>query len=369
MGKKLDLKYRPNQLDEIIGQDHIVKTFKQASSHNMFSNVYLFAGERGCGKTSLSRIVSKLMTCDDVKDGITCGKCRACVSITNVASLDVREINGANNKGIGDIRAIIDSATISPQELKMKIIVIDECHRLTPEANDAILKLLEEPPEYMSFILCTTESDKIIPTILSRCQRFNVKRLSRDEISKQIIKIAKIESIDISEDAISVITKIANGSMRDAIRHLEQIGTYGFGKRIELDDVCSYFGTSDRAFIIDIIKHICDGEIDLLLEKTNDLVMSSVDIKRAIYEISEMLRNIMILKVYSNDDNVSNIVNLATSEIKELKLISKNVNASKILKAADIFSDIDKKIGYNINDRWVIESALIRCVVLFRKSE
>ena len=364
--KSLYLKYRPTQLEDIVGQRQVVSTLKQASLNKEFSHAYLFSGNHGCGKTSTARILSTLMTCENIKDGKTCGVCRACKTIGDGASLDVKELDGATSRGIDNIKSLIDAALWSPQELSRKIYILDECHQLTKEATSALLKILEEPPDYLTFILCTTEVNKILPTILSRCQRFNFTKISSKEIAERLSYIAKQENIVIDEDAVNIIAKISRGSMRDAISCLEQIGTVASNKipKINAQHIQKYFGITDRLGIINIVKAIIDNNISLILDQVNDFIMASADSKQVMFEVSEIFRDIMVLKVQNAS---SKIIDLPDSEIQELKKLGEPLKLSQLLKLAHLFSDIDKKISYNLNERWVMEATLINCVALLRK--
>jgi len=367
--KSLYLKYRPVQLDDLVGQKNVVATLKQASANNEFSHAYLFSGDFGCGKTSTARILSSLLTCENVKDGKVCGECRACKTIHTGISLDVKELDGATSRGIDDIKALIDSAQWSPQELKRKVYIIDESHQLTKEATSALLKILEEPPSYLTFILCTTEIKKIIPTILSRCQRFNFGKISSKDISVRLKYIADNEKINIDEDAIYRISQLARGSMRDAVGYLEQIGTIAGDKSINKIHIQKYFGVSGRDGILNIIKAIVDENIPLVLDQVNDMIMASVNVKQIMFEISDIFRNIMVLKSNNGKEtnNINKLIDLSDGEIEELNKISKSMKLSHLLKLAHLFSDVERKMDFNINDRWIMEATLINCIAVLRK--
>lgn len=364
--KSLYLKYRPTNLDDMVGQRHIVATLKQASINKEFSHAYLFSGVHGTGKTSSARILAALMECEDVKDGKACGICRACKSIQAGACSDVKEIDGASNRGIDNVKALIDAASWSPQEFKKKIYLIDEVHQLSKEAISALLKTLEEPPSYLAFILCTTEINKILPTILSRCQRFNFTKILSKDISQRLTYIAKNENINIEEDAINIMAKMARGSMRDAISYLDQIGTVAANKKVTAPSIQRYFGVADRVAISNIIKAIIDGNVVLILDHINDIMMASADCKQILLEISEMFRNIMVIKAQNGN---SKNIDLPDYEIQELKKIGESLNLSQLLKLAHLFADIEKKIGFNINERWITEATLINCVSVLRKQQ
>lgn len=356
--KTLYRKWRPAQLDDVVGQRQVIATLKQASLSNVFSHAYMFSGERGSGKTTTARILSSLMTCENVKDAKVCGQCRACKTIHAGVCLDVHEIDAASNRGIDNVKAIIDAASWSPQELNKKIYLIDEVHCLSKEAVSALLKILEEPPEYLNFIFCTTEANKILPTILSRCQRFNFGKIASKDISQRLLHIAKNENIKVDENGTILMAKMARGSMRDAIGYLDQIGTVAAGKNITAEHIHKYFGLADRLGIFNIVKAIVEGNISLLMDQVNDMIMASVDTKEIMYEISDVFRNAMVLRV--QDGNVK-LIDLPENEINELKKISANLSVSQLLKLAHLFADVEKKMTFNINERWITEATLINC--------
>jgi len=357
-------KFRPFQLDDIVGQSNTVETLKQAAIKKSFSHAYLMAGNHGCGKTSTARILAALMECENTKDGKVCGECRACRAIHIGAAADVIEIDGASNSGVDNIKSLIDAAQWSPQELQRKVYIIDEFHRLTGPAESALLKILEEPPSYVSFILCTTEINKILPTILSRCQRFNFGKISSKDISQRLTFIAQSEKINIDTGSINIIAKLGRGSMRDAIGYLEQIGTVAAGKNITEAHVQKYFGVSDRVGILNIVKSIIDSNIALILDQVNDMIMASSDCRQVMYEISDVFRNIMVLKAQKGD---SKLIDLPDSEIEDLKKLGESLKITQILKLAHLFADVEKKMSFNINERWIMEATLINCVASLRK--
>jgi DNA polymerase-3 subunit gamma/tau len=299
------------------------------------------------------------MQCENVVNGRVCGTCKACKSIHAGVCIDVKEMDGAANRGIDNAKALIEAAQWSPQEFKKKIYILDEVHQLSKEAISALLKIMEEPPSYLVFILCTTEANKILPTILSRCQRFNFSKISSKEISQRLMLISKNENINIEEDAIDIIAKMSRGSMRDAISYLEQIGTVASGKNITSSIIHRYFGITDRLAIFNIVKSILDGNVSLILDQVNDIMMASADCKQILYEVSEVFRNVMVIK--AQNGNTKNI-DLPDNEIQELRKIGEGLNISQILKLAHLFSDVDKKMSFNINERWIIEATLINCI-------
>jgi len=362
--KTLYLKYRPLQLKDVVGQKYVIETLKQATIKDQFAHSYLMSGNHGCGKTSTARILATLMNCENIVDGQICGECRACKSIHVGASLDVKELDGATKRKIEDIRELIDGASWSPNELKRKIYIIDECHMLTKEATSALLKIVEEPPPYLTFIFCTTEIKKILPTILSRCQRFNFTKLSSSDITGRLAYIAKHENINIEEEGLVAISKMARGSMRDAIGYLDQVATVAKDKTIMASSINKYFGVVDRKAVFSILKAILAGNIPIVLDQVNDMIMASADTNAILYEISEALRSAMVPQAQDGD---SRLIDLPDYEIAELKKISEKLTMGQLLKLARLFSDVEKKMSFNINERWIMEATLINCVAALRQ--
>lgn len=357
--KSLSLKFRPSQLEDLVGQKHVISTLIKASENNAFVHTYLFSGNHGSGKTSSARILANLITCENPSNGKTCGKCRSCKTVPFGASIDVIELDGATKRGIDDIKDLKEGASWSPTELSKKIYIIDECHMLSREATAALLKVTEEPPEHLVFILCTTEINKIPQTILSRCQKFNFRKIYSKDIANRLIFIAKKENINIEEKAIYSIAQMSRGSMRDAIGYLEQIATLAQDKEIKQNHIQKYFGVADRLGIMNMIRAMVAGDIALLMDQVNDMIIASVDCKSILLEISEVLRNITLLGV--NGLNKESIIDLPDYEIEELEKIRKAVDHNKMLKLAAVFSSIEKEISVNINERWIMEATLIKC--------
>lgn len=365
MGKDvLATRYRPFQLEDVIGQKNLTTTLRQASIQDRFANSYVFCGTKGAGKTTSARILANLLTCEDVKDGKLCGKCVACKSIHNGFSSDVVELDGGQKRSVDDIQPLIDAARYSPHELKRKIFIIDECHQLSGTAISALLKITEEPPEYLTFVFCTTEVNKIPATILSRSQRFNFgKLLSKDAVGR-LEYIAKNENIEISKEALFEIAKLGRGSMRDAIGFLEQISTASGGKAITDKHVQKYFGASDRKAIHNMIDAMIGQNYASLMDQSNDLIMASSDIKSILYEISEVFRSIMVVKAQNGDVK---LLDLPDAEIQKIKELGTSLKLSQIDQLCRAFSSVNREIDYSINDRWVLESTLIRCASLLKK--
>jgi len=364
--KSLCLKFRPTQLEHVIGQNHVTATLRKASETGLFSQAYLFSGNHGCGKTSTARILANLMTCDNVVDGNTCGKCTSCKTVPNRTAMDVIESDGASKRGIDDIKMLKEGARWSPTILSKKIYIIDEVHQLSKEGISSLLKITEEPPEHVAFILCTTEINKILDTILSRCQKFNFRKIYSKDIAKHLLAIAQKENIKIEPEAVYALAKMSRGSMRDAIGYLEQIATLANDKEIKAMHIQKYFGVSDRLGVINIVKAMVAGNIALLMDQVNDLIMASVDSQGILLEVSNVLRNVMLLGISGLNKD---ILDLPDYEVAEMEKIRQLVDHNRMLKLAGIFSKIEREIKININDRWIMEATLINCSNFINKDK
>jgi len=358
------LKYRPFQLDEVVGQNSVTSTLKQATIAGKFANSYFFVGTKGCGKTSVARILANLMNCENPKDGKLCGKCRACQTIPSDVAMDVIELDGAANGNVENIQSLIDGARWSPNELKRKVYLIDEAHQLSSKAISALLKIVEEPPEYLSFIFCTTEPKKVIGTIPSRSQRFNFRRLLSKEIVGRIRFISDKEGVNITNEALFAIAKISRGCMRDAIVTLEQISTQAGKNMIDDNHIQKFFGLPDRQIVFQIVNSITGGNISLLLDQVNDLIMANVDTEAIAFEISEAFRTIMLLKAQNGQ---TKWIDLPDQEIEQLKKVGEAVKLGQLDKLSKQFSTLRKELEYSINERWVLESTLIHCTALLKQ--
>ncbi len=290
-------KYRPQTFDEIYAQDHITKILKNTIELDRTAHAYLFTGPRGVGKTSLARIFAKSLNC--LKDGPTitpCNVCENCTEITQGISADVIEIDGASNTGVEDIRDLQKELMYSPSNSKYKIYIIDEVHMLSKNAFNALLKTLEEPPENIIFIFATTEPHKVLPTIISRCQRFDFKRIPIPSIIERSRKICEIEKIAIADDALFMIAKKADGSMRDAQSLLDQVLAYG-KERLTLEDVLSIFGIVHTDVYNHIMHAISNKDATAIIQLLHDILDKGNDIQELLNGILDYIRNILLLKV------------------------------------------------------------------------
>jgi len=297
------LKWRPKNFDEIIGQDAVVATLKNAIQKDRLAHAYLFSGPRGVGKTSTARILAKALNCKDGPTLKPCSSCPACIDISQGRSLDVIEIDGASNRGIDEIRTLRENVKFAPTQGKYKIYIIDEVHQITAEGFNALLKTLEEPPPFVKFIFATTHPHKVMPTILSRCQRLDFRRISVMEIIAQLEKIAQAEKINIDKDVLFALAKASDGSLRDAESVLDQLISFSKDK-ISLQDVISMLGVVEQDMLFDITARIINKDARAALDLFNDIIDSGKDVSNFLMSLIEHFRNLMIAKVTQADSKL-----------------------------------------------------------------
>ncbi len=331
------LKWRPQNFDEIIGQNHISTTLKNTLEKNRIANAYLFAGPRGVGKTSTARILAKALNCKDGPTINPCGKCNSCVEIGKGISLDVIEIDGASNRQIDDIRALRENVKFSPTLGKFKIYIIDEVHMLTNEAFNALLKTLEEPPPFIKFIFATTHPHKIPSTILSRCQRLDFRRILTMEIVAQLNKIITAEKIDVDKEVVYAIAKSSDGSLRDAESILDQLVSFS-GKKVSLGDVIFVLGLIEQDALFEITDKIIEKNAVGALELLNKIIDEGKDISIFLANLIEHFRNLMVAKITQAD---SNLIDLPQETCKKL------LKQAQLLSLEEIFSFFNILVNTN----------------------
>ena len=294
------LKWRPNNFNEIVGQPHIVSTLKSAIEKERLAHAYLFSGPRGVGKTSTARILAKSLNCKEGPTVNPCGKCSCCLEISQGRSLDVIEIDGASNTGVEDVRSLRENVKFSPVSGKFKIYIIDEVHMLSISAFNALLKTLEEPPEFVKFIFATTHPDKIPSTVLSRCQRLDFRRISAVEIASQLEKIVKSEKIAVDKDVLFAIAKTSDGALRDAESILDQLVSFS-KEKVSLKDVISILGLVEQEALFEITDKIIQKDPKRALDLLNRIIDDGKDVNVFLNSLIEHFRNLMIAKVSKGD--------------------------------------------------------------------
>jgi DNA polymerase-3 subunit gamma/tau len=326
------LKWRPKIFDEIVGQDHIVTTLKNAIQKNRLAHAYLFSGPRGVGKTSTARILAKALNCKDGPTATPCGKCSSCLEIAQGRSLDILEIDGASNRGIDEIRALRENVKFAPTSGKYKVYIIDEVHQITSDGFNALLKTLEEPPEFVKFIFATTQPNKVPPTILSRCQRLDFRRISTIEIIAQLEKVAGAEKINVDKEVLFAVAKASDGSLRDAESILDQLISFSKDK-VSLRDAVSMLGLVSHDKLFEITDRIINKDARGALSLFNEIIDEGKDISVFLSNIIEHFRNLMIAKVTQAD---AQLIDLPQDICERLLKQAQAVSLAEILNVFNI---------------------------------
>ncbi|MFC1860063.1 DNA polymerase III subunit gamma/tau [Chloroflexota bacterium] len=348
-------KWRPQTLAEVVGQEQVTQTLLNALNNGRVSHAYLFCGPRGTGKTSTARILAKAVNCLTNGKGEPCNTCAMCQAITEGRALDMIEIDAASNRGIDDIRDLRERVSYAPNQARYKVYIIDEVHMLTREASNALLKTLEEPPSHVIFVLATTEAHKVIPTILSRCQRFDFHRISQKDVISQLIKICDAEGFHIAPEALQLMAKAATGSLRDAENLLEQLTTY-YGADVELNQVQAALGITGDWRTKELVKHIINNDVSAGVATINSVNNDGLDLNQFNRELVEYLRGLLLIKTGSGE-----AVDLTTEDIAELKDLAAGASLAQILMAVKLFGQLE--LGFDNYSTLPLELALVDCAL------
>ena len=360
-------KYRPQKFAEFIGQEHIVKTLTNAISGGMVSHAYLFAGPRGSGKTTIARLFAKAVNCQNRKNGEfePCNRCTSCLEITEGNAMDLIEIDAASHRGIDEVRELRDGIRFFPTKSKYKVFIIDESHQLTREAANALLKTLEEPPAYAIFILATTEIHKMIPTIVSRCQRFDFRKLTLSEIIKKLKIISEKERIKIEKPALELIVLNSEGSMRDAESLLDQVFTlYGnSGQEIKTEDIKDLLGLVEIELVSKFTDFLCQKKSSEAINFLNEVSEKGLDLEEFTKALIEYLRQALILKIMGIEGN--QIISGLTKEgLQKLKEQSENFKEEELRRILNLFLEAQNKMKYSPIPQLPLELAIIEATRL-----
>jgi DNA polymerase-3 subunit gamma/tau len=363
MYQVLARKYRPKIFDEIIGQDSIIQTLKNAVINDRVSHAYIFTGTRGVGKTSIARILAKSINCVNGPTINPCGICSACLQIQNGNSVDVIEIDGASNTGVDSIRDLKESIIYSPQSFRFKIYIIDEVHMLSNSAFNALLKTLEEPPAHAKFIFATTEIHKVPETILSRCQRFNFKRISTKIIFDKLKEIAIAEDIHATDENLMIIASLADGSLRDSLSIFDTAISY-FGKDIK-EDVSPVLGLTTKAAIFNLIDAVFRRDFEIAVKAARDIYESGADLRQFMKQAALYIRNILVVKLKYKDL----IYDLTDEEINALIPFAGQKSSEELLDMIDILINADSKYQRISSPLLMLELTLFRLFSIPQKKD
>ena len=353
-------KWRPQVFEDVVGQDHVVRTLKNAIKYNRIAHAFIFSGPRGVGKTSVARILSKAINCKEGPAEIPCNVCSNCKEITEGVSLDVREIDGASNRGIDEIRELRENIKFSPIASRYKVYIIDEVHMLTKEAFNALLKTLEEPPSHVVFMFATTEIYKVPATILSRCQHFDFKRVSIRQIAENLGKIAASDGITISDKGLLWIAQSGEGSIRDAQSVFDQVISYG-GTDIKDDDIEDLLGLKDRRFLFDISEAILDRDAGRCLTVIDEGYYSGVDMKQFYQMLLHHVRNLLLIKI---NDGGSFLDDLPDDEIDRLKSQAAKATRESHRRLLDILMAEEENVRRSLDPRLNLECMVVKMAYL-----
>ena len=356
MHKALYREYRPLVFDDVIGQDHIIRTLKNQIKENSMSHAYLFCGTRGTGKTTTAKILSRAVNCKADDQDHPCNQCSSCQSILDSSNLDVIEIDAASNNSVDDIRELRDTVKYTPANSKYKVYIIDEVHMLSQGAFNALLKTLEEPPSYVIFILATTEPNKIPATILSRCQRFDFKRVSVVDLIDRMKLICQSESIDIDEDALRIIARNGQGSVRDALSILDKCLSFG-GNILTGDQVLELLGGSDPDQLLKMAKSIMDSDVCKSMEMIEDYFMWGKDLRLLVEDITDFFRSLMMVKIFGQ---ASDLVDLTRDQAQTMMGLAKDIDTEEIIRILTILSDLSEKLRFSTNQRMTLEIYIMK---------
>ena len=350
-------KFRPQEFSDVKGQEHIVTTLRNQIKADRIGHAYLFCGTRGTGKTTIARIFAKAVNCEHPVDGSPCGECPTCRAIAAGTSMNVVEIDAASNNGVDNIRQIREEVEYRPTEGKYRVYIIDEVHMLSQGAFNALLKTLEEPPSYVIFILATTETRTIPVTILSRCQRYDFRRISMDTIAERLRELMETEQVPAEERALRYIAKMGDGSMRDALSLLDQCIAFYLGQELTYDRVLNTLGAVDTEVFSRLLRQVLDKDVTGAIRTLGDIVVEGRELGQFVTDLTWYLRNLMLVK---SSDDMEDVLDLSTENLALLREEAQMVDMDVLMRYIRIFSELGSQIKYAAQKRILIEIALIK---------
>lgn len=350
-------KWRPTSFEEVRGQDHIVKTLKNQINSGRIGHAYLFCGTRGTGKTSIAKIFARAVNCEHPVDGSPCGECSMCLQIAEGASLNVVEIDAASNNGVENIRDIREQVQYPPTDGRYRVYIIDEVHMLSIGAFNALLKTLEEPPSYVIFILATTEVHKIPITILSRCQRYDFKRISIDTIAGRLAELTQAEQIDVDDRALRYVARAADGSMRDALSLLDQCVAFHFGEKLTYDNVLEVLGAVDNRVFSKLFQAVLASDTKACIREIEEMIIQGRDLSQLVNDFVWYMRNLLIAKT---TDEPGDMLDMSEENLAVLKEEAAGIDTEMLMRYIRIFSELSGQLRYASQKRILVEIAFIK---------
>lgn len=350
-------KFRPDEFGEVKGQEHIVTTLKNQLKAERIGHAYLFCGTRGTGKTTIAKIFAKAVNCENPVDGSPCNECATCRAIATGNSMNVIEIDAASNNGVDNIREIRDEVQYSPAEGKYRVYIIDEVHMLSIGAFNALLKTLEEPPSYVIFILATTEAHKIPVTIMSRCQRYDFKRITVDTITDRLKDLTNRENIEVEDKALRYIAKSADGAMRDALSLLDQCISFYLGQKLTYENVLEVLGAVDTEVFSDMLRRIIAGDTLGCINKLDDIIIMGRDLSQFVADFTWYLRNLMLVK---STEDATDMLDMSAERLEAIKEEATMVELETLMRYIRVLSELTNQIRYATGKRVLVEVAFIK---------
>ena len=350
-------KFRPDTFSSVKGQQHIVTALKNQINSERIGHAYLFCGTRGTGKTTIAKVFAKAVNCQNPVDGSPCNECSMCRAISQQTSLNVIEIDAASNNSVENIRQIIEEVSYSPTEGKYKVYIVDEVHMLSQGAFNALLKTLEEPPSYVIFILATTEAHKLPVTILSRCQRYDFKRIQVETIVERLKELTQKEGIEAEDKALNYIAKNADGALRDALSLLEQCSAFYFGETLTYDKVLEVLGTVDTEIFMKMFDALIHAKVTKVVKLVDELIMEGKDISQFVINFTWFLRNVMMIK---STDASADIADLPSDIREELRVKAVDVSIDTVLRYIRILSEVSNQLRYATQKRVLVETTFVK---------
>lgn len=350
-------KFRPQEFEDVKGQEHIVTTLKNQIKADRIGHAYLFCGTRGTGKTTIAKILARAVNCEHPVDGSPCNTCKTCRAINEGTSMNVIEIDAASNNGVDNIREIREEVAYRPTTGKYKVYIIDEVHMLSTGAFNALLKTLEEPPSYVIFILATTEAHKIPITILSRCQRYDFRRITADTIAARLQELMDKEGNDVEEKAIRYIAKAADGSMRDALSLLDQCIAFYLGEKLTYEKVLENLGAVDTQVFSRMLRQILRQDTAGTIKTLDEIIIQGRELGQFVTDFIWYLRNLLLI---STSEHPEEAVDASAENLERMKEESSMVDAETLMRYIRIFSELSNQIKYASQKRVLVEIALIK---------